>query len=90
MGNPSNVEALGEYSAVCFLYARYIYDQLKIPIGLVKAEVGGTEIEAWSPSYSLDGCGITVNPQNVILTQQVMLQTFGIAIQFYTIAKSTH
>ena len=54
----SNGDALGEFSAVCFLYARNIYDKLKIPIGLVKAEVGGTEIEPWSPSEALDKCNI--------------------------------
>ena len=57
--NPSNHEALGEYSAVCFLYARNLYDNLKIPLGLVKAEVGGTEIEPWSPPKALETCDIT-------------------------------
>jgi sialate O-acetylesterase len=62
--NSSNTDALGEYSAVCFLYARNIYDKLKIPIGLVKAEVGGTEIEPWSPSEALEHCGVNGQSPN--------------------------
>ena len=35
-------------SAVCFLYARNIYDQVGIPLGLVVSAWGGTHIESWS------------------------------------------
>ena len=49
---------LGEMSAVCFLYAKYIYDQIKIPLGLIDSCVGGTKIESWSNQKMLDSCEI--------------------------------
>jgi len=45
-------------SAVCFMYARYIYDQMKIPLGLIGSYHGDTSIEAWSPQEALDACDI--------------------------------
>ena len=47
--SPDDPSRLAAMSATCFLFARYIYDQINIPIGLVESAVGGTNIEAWSP-----------------------------------------
>jgi len=41
---PANVP---EFSAVAYFFARKIYEQYHIPIGLINASVGGTPIEAW-------------------------------------------
>ncbi|XP_043850145.1 sialate O-acetylesterase [Dromiciops gliroides] len=46
------------YSAVCWLFGRYLYDTLKYPIGLVSSSWGGTPIEAWSSWRSLQACGV--------------------------------
>ena len=35
------------FSAVAYFFARKIYEEYKIPIGLINASVGGTPIEAW-------------------------------------------
>ena len=35
--------------AVAFYFARRVYQETKIPIGLVACTVGGTEIECWMP-----------------------------------------
>ncbi|GGD75654.1 9-O-acetylesterase [Maribacter cobaltidurans] len=47
------IKAVGEevrpFSAVAYFFAKKIYEQYKIPIGLVNASVGGTPIEAWIP-----------------------------------------
>ena len=56
-------------SAVCFLFARNIYDVTGVPIGLIDSSWGGTRIEAWSTGESLDNCDIPDNvdeekPQN--------------------------
>lgn len=43
--------AVGEdvrpFSAVAYFFARKIYEQYHVPIGLINASVGGTPVEAW-------------------------------------------
>jgi len=61
-------------SAVCFLFARSIYDKKlesgeRLPLGLIDSAWGGTRVEAWSTSEGLASCGaegeiIEDNPQN--------------------------
>ena len=43
-------------SAVAFYYARELYLALGIPIGIVDASWGGTNIDAWTPRSGYDGC----------------------------------
>jgi sialate O-acetylesterase len=45
-------------SAICFLYAKNIYDRTGVPLGLIDSCVGGTKIESWSTQNALDNCGI--------------------------------
>ncbi|MXV51841.1 sialate O-acetylesterase [Pedobacter sp. HMF7647] len=35
------------FTAVGFFFARKVYEQTKVPIGIINASVGGTPIEAW-------------------------------------------
>jgi len=61
-------------SAVCFLFARNVYDQLlergeRVPMGLIDSAWGGTRVEAWSNGGALAACDIkdhidNNNPQN--------------------------
>jgi len=37
------------FSAVGFYFGREIYEQIKVPVGLIQAAVGATRIEAWTP-----------------------------------------
>ncbi|XP_049431493.1 sialate O-acetylesterase-like isoform X2 [Epinephelus fuscoguttatus] len=48
---------LAGFSAVCWLYGRYLYDTLQYPIGLVESCWGGTPVEVWSSSRALQRCG---------------------------------
>ena len=43
-------------SAVAFYYARELYLALDIPIGIIDASWGGTNIDAWTPRSGYDGC----------------------------------
>ncbi|MGG9961429.1 sialate O-acetylesterase [Ferruginibacter sp. SUN106] len=49
--------AIGEdvrpFSAVAFFFARKIYEEYHIPIGIINASVGGTPIEAWTSEEGL-------------------------------------
>ncbi|XP_054469024.1 sialate O-acetylesterase [Anoplopoma fimbria] len=47
-----------EFSAVCWLFGRYLYDTLQYPIGLVESCWGGTPIEVWSSPKALQQCGL--------------------------------
>jgi sialate O-acetylesterase len=44
MANPVDVLSMG---AVSYFFARELYDQYKVPIGIINSSVGGTPIEAW-------------------------------------------
>ena len=43
-------------SAVAFYYARELYLALDVPIGIVDASWGGTNIDAWTPRAGYEGC----------------------------------
>jgi len=49
-------ETIKPFSAVCWLYAKYIYLKRGVPMGLVETSWGGTNIEAWSSPDSLHTC----------------------------------
>ncbi|XP_066926705.1 sialate O-acetylesterase-like [Clytia hemisphaerica] len=49
------------FSALCWMYGRRLYDQYKIPIGLVDSDWGGTCAEAWSSPEALAKCGLKKN-----------------------------
>lgn len=53
---------VADFSAVCWLFGRYMYENLKYPIGLVESCWGGTPVEAWSSSRALQTCGL--NPSD--------------------------
>jgi len=48
--NPTDVR---QFSAVAYFFAKNIYEQYHIPIGLINASVGGTPIEAWTSEEGL-------------------------------------
>jgi sialate O-acetylesterase len=63
--NPTDPDdrALRGFSAVCYLTALHIKEVMasthaKRPMGLFKASVGGTIIEAWSPPDVMASCGV--------------------------------
>ncbi|KAM6946328.1 sialate O-acetylesterase [Aplochiton taeniatus] len=49
------------YSAVCWLFGRYLYKTLNYPIGLVESCWGGTPVESWSSPRALASCGLNEN-----------------------------
>lgn len=50
-------EKIGEMSAAGFYFARRLYDDIKIPIGLILAAQGGSTIESWMPRELLSDFG---------------------------------
>jgi len=47
------------FSAVCCFYAKQIYQNYEIPLGLLDVTWGGTNIEAWSSPTILSKCNDT-------------------------------
>lgn len=46
-------EAAAEFSATGFYFARELHRELRVPIGLITADWGGTRIEAWMSAEAL-------------------------------------
>ncbi|KAK5607518.1 hypothetical protein CRENBAI_016797 [Crenichthys baileyi] len=63
---------LAEFSAVCWLFGRYMYDTLKYPIGLVESCWGGTPVEAWSSSRALKQCGLQQSGDGSMMDNTVL------------------
>ena len=53
VGGPNTGVSL---SAVAFYYARELYLALDVPIGILDASWGGTNIDAWTPRCGYEGC----------------------------------
>jgi sialate O-acetylesterase len=50
---PASVETVRPFSAVCWHFGRALQRALDVPIGLVAAAAGGTEIELWTSERGL-------------------------------------
>jgi sialate O-acetylesterase len=49
-----NPHSIGKISAAAYYFGRELYDELKVPIGLVQATWGGTAAECWVSKAVLD------------------------------------
>ncbi|XP_052082140.1 sialate O-acetylesterase-like [Mytilus californianus] len=47
------------FSAVCWLFGKYLSSHVSYPIGLVESDWGGTPVEAWSSPDALQKCNST-------------------------------
>ena len=45
----------GDFSAVGYYFAKKLYDEIKVPIGIVNSSWGGTRIESWISAKKLNG-----------------------------------
>ena len=50
-----NTQNLPEYSAVAYFFAKKIYEETSIPIGIINSTWGGSRIEAWMSDEVLAG-----------------------------------
>jgi len=66
---PAEANNLGVMSAVCFLFARNVYDAMiergeRVPMGLIDSAWGGTRVEAWSNGEALSTCDVPEHIDN--------------------------
>jgi sialate O-acetylesterase len=52
LGNDSNT--VREFSSVGYFFALKLYEQLKVPVGLINSTWGGTVVETWTSREALD------------------------------------
>lgn len=50
-------ETVAQFSATAFFFGRKLYDEMKIPVGLIESAWGGTPAESWISAPSLEGAG---------------------------------
>jgi len=69
-------KSLQYMSAICFLYARNVFDVVGVPMGLVSSDWGGTQVEAWSNTQSLESCNVPAHeaPDNPSWTNSALWQ----------------
>lgn len=60
--NPKSILSGHELSAIAFYYARELYLALDVPVGIVSAAWGGTNIDAWTPRSAYEGCSEALRP----------------------------
>ncbi len=51
---PENLERMGGFSAVAYFFAERLQKDIDVPVGLVKAAVGGSPIESWMSARALE------------------------------------
>lgn len=77
---------LSEFSALCWLFGRYMYDKLKYPIGLVESCWGGTTVEAWSSARALKQCGLQRTQDKSGTPDGDTTSQFVLCVNRYTVA----
>ena len=50
---PASPENVSGFGAVTFFFARTLYKEYKVPVGIINSSVGGTPIEAWTSEEGL-------------------------------------
>ena len=67
----ANSESIDNFSAVGYAFARKLYRDLKVPIGMIHTSWGGTPAEAWT---SIDMLGKDVMTQNIATMAKTSLK----------------
>jgi sialate O-acetylesterase len=47
-------DSVAAFSAVAYFFGRDLYSELKVPIGLIQSDFGGTPAESWTPWKTLE------------------------------------
>jgi sialate O-acetylesterase len=46
---PASENTVSDFSATAYFFAQHLYDELKVPIGVIHSSWGGTSIDSWLP-----------------------------------------
>jgi len=84
-------KAWSEFSAVCWLFGRDVFDGLggTTPIGLISSNWGGTPLQAWAPLESLQECNPYESVGGVLYNSMIAPMTVGpLALSGFTWCES--
>ncbi len=59
-------ESVGDFSAVCYFFARELQSRIDVPMGLIDASWGGSQIEAWISAEGLATTGSFDTPLDAL------------------------
>lgn len=59
-------QSVGDFSAVCYFFARELQSRVNVPMGLIDASWGGSQIEAWISAEGLATLGSFDAPLNAL------------------------
>ena len=89
LSNPDNT---GDFSATAYFFAKKMYKELNVPIGIVHTSWGGTPAEAWTPLSHLikvNGFENTEKNLNEILAKQDSLSSWLEKLDTISLTKAT-
>jgi sialate O-acetylesterase len=68
--SPASLDEI-KFSAVGYFFARKLFQEMHVPIGMIEATAGGTHIEAWTPTAGFDSDPALVDFTKAALTPKV-------------------
>lgn len=74
--SPSSPATTGDFSATAFFYARKLYRELNVPIGIIQSCIGGTPAEAWTSKDYLAKLGDFTNKIEGLATMQTATENW--------------
>ena len=59
------------FSSICMIFGELLYDELKVPIGLIDSTYGETDLEKWSSPRALKKCGLIESDAGVLWNSMI-------------------
>lgn len=60
------------YSALCYFFAKLLYEKTGVPVGIVNSSWGGTPVEAWISEEGLKDYPIYLNQKSLYSSEELM------------------
>jgi sialate O-acetylesterase len=79
-----NSDSLKDFSAVAYYFSKKIYQEIKVPIGIINSSIGGTAIEPWTPIEEYRNSSIfkaDIAPASNIVDGQTIGSNYNIMIK---------
>lgn len=67
-------QAALNYSAICYFFAKLLYEKTNVPVGIVNSSWGGTPIEAWMSENGLKDFPASVNQKAMYESKDLVQQ----------------
>jgi sialate O-acetylesterase len=71
---PASENTVPDFSATAYFFAKYLYEELGIPVGIIHSSWGGTAIDSWIPIERLSTLSGNYNSLEEILNTEPVTQ----------------